>query len=250
MANDQTDLIRKLEPRDRAAVREICCRTAFRNAGSDRFFEDREIHADYWTSYYTDYHPQESWVIEREGEVIGYFFGASDYDHFYRTMARRIVPWGVARALWRLALGRYKKPQTKAYLKHMLLRGAAEAPHVDFKAYPAQYHCNILRKGYGRGYYSQLVLMYLDHLDAIGVKGIHGMITEPAGSAGIWHKFEEMFVDQNDATRSLAFALTEKPTTLMAAVLGDTRPMVNRAWSVPVENYRKWMTWVRETQNI
>jgi len=114
MANDTPDLIRKLEPRDRAAVRDICCRTAFRNAGSDKFFEDREIHADYWTSYYTDYHPQESWVIERGTEVIGYFFGASDYDHFFRTMSRKIVPKGAAKALWRLALGRYKQPLPRA----------------------------------------------------------------------------------------------------------------------------------------
>lgn len=244
------DLIRKLEPRDRAAVREICCRTAFRNAGSDKFFEDREVHADYWTSYYTDYHPQESWVIERGDEVIGYFFGASDYDHFFRTMSRKIVPKAVAKALWRLALGRYKQPQTKAYLKHMIFRGAAEAPHVDFKTYPAQYHCNILRKGYGRGYYTQLVLMYLDHLDAIGVSGIHGMITEPAGGAGIWHKFEEMFIGQFEPDGRPAFSMTEKPTTLFKAVTGNDRPMVNRAWSVPVANFRRWIMWVRETQKI
>jgi len=76
------------------------------------------------------------------------------------------------------------------------------------------------------------------------------MITEPAGSAGIWHKFEEMYIDQLDATTNRAFSMTEKPTTLLKAVTGDDRPMVNRAWSVPVANFRRWITWVRETQNI
>ncbi|MEM9435813.1 MAG: hypothetical protein AAGA15_02140 [Pseudomonadota bacterium] len=235
--------IRGLEPRDRQAVRDICCRTAFRNLGSDRFFEDRELHADYWTSYYTDYHPEESWVIEQDGKVIGYFFGCSDQKRFLRIMARRIVPGVLARALWRLVTGRYKKPETRRYLWHMLRHGAKEAPKIDFDKYPAHYHCNVLRPGYGRGYYSTLTLKYLDYLEGLGIYGVHGFITEPPDS-GIWQRFADKF------ETAKADVTVEVPTTLFRSVIGDDRPMVNRGWGISIVNYRAWIEWLRDTRNL
>jgi len=94
------------------AIRAFCCRTAFRNLGSDRRFEDREVHADDWTRYYTDHRPQQASVIEPGGKVIGYVFGCSDHARYHRVMARRIVPSCLVRALWRRATGQYRKPAT------------------------------------------------------------------------------------------------------------------------------------------
>jgi len=236
-------IIRKLEPRDRQAVRDICCRTAFRNMGSDRFFEDSELHADYWTAFYTDHHPAESWVIEQDGRVIGYFLACSDQAHFMRVMARRIVPKTAAKTLWRLMTGRYTKPETRRYLWHMISRGAREAPRLDFTKFPAHYHCNILREGYGQGYYTELTLMYLDHLERIGVTGLHGFITEPPDS-GAWQKFADRY------TTASADVTLEVPTTLFKTVIGDERPMVNRGWGIAVNNYRAWIEWLRDTRNL
>lgn len=235
-------MIRRLEPRDRQAVRDICCRTAFRNMGSDRFFEDRELHADYWTAFYTDHHPHESWVVEQNGRVIGYFFGCSDHARFHRVMSRRIVPRVLVKALWRLATGRYRKPETRRYLWHQISRGPREAPGMDFRKYPAHYHCNILREGYGQRYYTELVLMFLDHLESIGVTHLHGFITEPADTGG-WQKFVDRFDAPFNITR-------EVPSTLFRAVVGDTRPMVNRAWGMPVAGYRDWIIWLRDKYKI
>ncbi|PRX37849.1 hypothetical protein SAMN05216257_105186 [Meinhardsimonia xiamenensis] len=237
-------LIRPLEPRDRAAVREIACRTAFRNMGAARMFEDLELHADYWTAYYTDHYPEDSRVIEQEGRVIGYFFGCPDHAHFTRVMARRIVPRVVGKALWRLATRQYKQPQTGRYLRHMLLHGAREAPRIPYAQYPATYHCNILREGYGQGYYTELVLDYLDRLEARGITGIHGHITEPAGSRGVWHRFAK----EVPGVRVAAF--DERPTRLFEVVLGETTPMVNRAWAFSIADYRAATTWLRETKGL
>lgn len=236
-------VIRPLEPRDREAVREICCRTAFRNLGSDRFFEDREVHADYRTSFHTDHHPGESWVVELDGRVIGYFLGCSDQALYLRVMARRIVPRAAAKALWRLVTGRCRRPETRRYLRHMLLRGAREAPKIDFARYPAHYHCNILRPGYGRGLYSRLTLMFLDHLERIGVDRLHGFITEPPDE-GVWQRF----ADRYDVAK--AEVTVEAPTTLFRDVIGDDRPMVNRGWGMPVAGYRGWIEWLRDTRNL
>ncbi len=235
-------LIRPYEPRDRHAVRAICCATAFRNAGSDKLFEDREVHADYWTSYFTDHRPEDSWVVEIEGEVIGYFLGCADHAHFLRVMGRRIVPSCLARALGRLAIGRYRKPQTRRYLWHMIRRGAAEVPRIPYLRFPAHYHCNTTRKGYGRGLYSTLVLMFLDRLDERGVQHIHGLITEPA-EGGIWKRFAE-------ANPGDVLAYDERPTTLFRDVLGDPTPYVNRGWGATVDGFRRWAEGLRDEHRL
>jgi hypothetical protein len=239
----QLSTIRPLEPRDREAVRDICCKTAFRNMGSDRFFEDREVHADYWTRYYTDFRPWESWVVEQDGEVIGYFFGCSDQAHFIRTMTLRILPSCLRRVLWRLARGQYKRAETRRYIRHMLLKGPKEATRIDYARFPAHYHCNILRKGYGQGYYTRLTLMYLDMLETKGITRLHGHITEPIES-GIWYNFARRF------EAASADVTDEVPTTLFAEVIGDDRPMVNRVWGVTVANYRVWIEWLRDRYNL
>ena len=240
-------VIRPYAPADRQAVRDICCRTAFRNLGSDRLFEDREVHADFWTSYYTDHRAHEVSVIDRQGQVIGYFFGCSDHAHYLRVMGRRILPSCLARALWRRATGQYRNPATRAYLRHMLVHGAREAPPIDTRRYPAHYHCNMLRQGYGQGLYTQLTLAFLDRLEAQGIAALHGQITEPT-EGGLWQKLDTLFTATRPDHRSDYRA--EVATTLFLAVTGDSRPMVNRVWGVTVPHYRRWMEWVRQTYRL
>ncbi len=59
--------IRRYEARDRDAVRWLCCQTGFLGKPIDPVFEDRELFADYLTSYYTDIEPESSFVLEHEG---------------------------------------------------------------------------------------------------------------------------------------------------------------------------------------
>jgi len=235
--------IRPYRPEDRAAVRDICCRTAFRNAGCELMFEDRELHADYWTRYYTDMTPEQTWVVEEDGKVIGYFFGCTDTRAYTRAMAGRIVPPMLVRALWRLVTGRYQKRQTRAYLWHMLRHGAAEAPPMDFTRYPAHFHCNILRQGVGKKYYSSLLIAFLNRLDAAGISRLHGFLTEEAeGSA--WGKVIDGFLH---AHPDIGFeVLSERPTHLFKAVLGDTKPMVNRGWGMTVAHYHHYARFLRD----
>lgn len=236
-------LIRPYAATDRQAVRDIACRTAFRNRGAEWLFEDRELHADYWTRYFTDVRPEDCLVVEEDGQVIGYLLGERDHAHFVRTMGTRIVPPLVARALWRLATGRYRNPQTRRYLWHMLRHGGAEAPRLPYDRFPASYHCNVLRRGYGKRYYSELVLLWLDRLDALGIDGVHGHITETA-EAGIWQRFAELFGTEGLKARS------ERPTRLFERVVGDQRRWVNRGWATDLATYRRWIEWLRAEQRI
>ena len=67
-----TDLrIRPYEPRDRAAVRQICCDTADAGQPVERFFPDREVIADLLTNYYTQFEPQSAFVADNGSGAVG-----------------------------------------------------------------------------------------------------------------------------------------------------------------------------------
>src|SRR5476651_390820 len=68
--------IRPYSPEDRAALRAICADTGFLGQPIDPVFEDRELFADYLTSYYTDAEPESTFVCELNGEVKGYLMGS------------------------------------------------------------------------------------------------------------------------------------------------------------------------------
>jgi hypothetical protein len=238
-------IIRPYRPEDREAVRQICRRTAYRNKGSDAVFEDGEVFADYWTRYYTDFEPESCLVVEEDGEVVGYLLGCRDTARFIRVMSRRIVPAALGRAFWRLATFRYRKPSTRRMIYWLVTRGWREAPEIPIDRFPAHYHCNILRKGFGKGYYSRLVLLFLDQLDREGVPGLHGQIEE-AESGGPWRQMVEKYVASTGGTFELEL-FSEKASTFQSYVLGVDRSMVNRAWGGTIHDYRRWMSWTGET---
>src|ERR1700683_2157722 len=61
--------IRPYRPEDRPLLRAICADTGFLGQPIDPVFEDRELFADYLTSYYTDAEPESTLVCELNGEV-------------------------------------------------------------------------------------------------------------------------------------------------------------------------------------
>lgn len=237
--------IRAYKPEDRDAVREICRRTAYRNRGSDAVFEDGELFADYWTRYYTDFEPESCLVVEEDGEVIGYLLGCKDTARHIRIMSRRIVPAALGRAFSRLATFRYRKRSTRRMLYWLVTRGWRESPEIPLERFPAHYHCNILRKGFGKGYYSALVLRFLDQLEREGVPGLHGQIEETA-SGGPWRQMVDRFLEFTGRAAELEL-FSEHPSTFQQYVLGVDKPMVNRAWGAKVGDYRQWMSWTGDT---
>ncbi len=92
-------VIRPYRPEDRATVRAICADTGFLGKPIDPAFEDRELFADYLTSYYTDAEPESTWVCEVNGEVKGYLMG-SRFPKKKASYERWMLPGpGRARAL-------------------------------------------------------------------------------------------------------------------------------------------------------
>jgi L-amino acid N-acyltransferase YncA len=230
-------VVRQYEPRDREAVREICRRTAYRNRGSAAVFEDGELFADYWVSYYTDHEPESTWVLEQDGQVIGYLSGCVDTRRHKQVMARSIVPAVVGKAIWRLVTGRYRQRTTKRMLWWMVSRGFREEPKFPYDRYPAHFHINLLRQAYGRGNFHRLAQKFLERLEELGVERIHAQAEEPADGGG-WGKTAVSFGRQMDQVYEF---YAESPSTFQQYVLGVDKPMVNRVWGATLPAYREWI---------
>lgn len=243
-----TGTIRPYRPEDREAVRRICRRTAYRNRGSAALFEDDELFADYWTSYYTDREPESCLVVEEEGEVIGYLLGSADTPRMVATMARSIVPRILGLMLWRLATFRYRNPATRRTIMWMLFYSWREAPSLPIRKYPGHYHCNILRQGRGKGYYTAMAVAFADMLLARGVTRMHGQVEEFADS-GVWRQMAENY-QQETGTSHLLEHYSEKPSHFQRVVLGVDKPMINRAWGCKVEDYRSWLEWMAKKYHM
>ena len=121
--------IRPYRPEDRDDVRHVCCETGFMGNPIEPIFSDRQLFADFFTSYYTDYEPESALVAidEETGQLIGYLLGCSRY-HYNRfrqnlIIATRIVP----RAVFRYLTGRYKK-QSRRFLYWVVFRSAKQTP--------------------------------------------------------------------------------------------------------------------------
>src|SRR5437660_8765481 len=74
--NHQPFLIRGCRKSDREAVRKLCCNTGFLGEPIDPVYEDRELFADFLTTYYTDHEPESCFLLEVDGEISGYLLGS------------------------------------------------------------------------------------------------------------------------------------------------------------------------------
>ena len=163
-------IIRHYEPRDRAAVREICCDTADAGEPVEHFFPDREVFADLLTRYYTDFAPAASWVAEQDGRIIGYLTGCLDTRKFLQTMALRIVPVAILKAV------------VHGSLWHRFVRQNLHLPASQRRQlladYPAHFHLNLRVGDRGQGTGLQLLGKFLEQARQAGVPGVHAGVSE------------------------------------------------------------------------
>src|SRR6266705_3189842 len=79
MTNDDDNkpfLIRGYRRSDREAVRKLCCDTGFLGEPIDPVYEDRELFADFLTTYYTDHEAESCFLLEVDGQISGYLLGS------------------------------------------------------------------------------------------------------------------------------------------------------------------------------
>jgi len=192
-------IIRSYRPADRAAVRAICADTGFLGRPIDPVFEDRELFADYLTSYYTDAEPESTFVCELDGEVKGYVMGC----RFPKRKARfesRTLPGLVLRGLWRNFTRPYNAA-TRRYVRWILTQARKEVPfappdipHFHFNVRPEARSVNATRS---------MVDIFLKYLCDHGETQVYGQVVTYESRRGnrMFERYGFRVIDEREVTK-------------------------------------------------
>jgi hypothetical protein len=170
--------IRPYEPRDREAIRRLCCETGFLGKPIDPVFEDRELFADYLTHYYTEVEPESSFVIEQDGVVKGYLLGSR------RPFLHQLHSFWFNLVLFCKAVPRYRhygRP-TRDFIGWILRNSWREVPAAPRRV--AHFHFNLLPEVQSIAGTRQLLSTYFDYLRSHGEKQVFGQVVTFADRRG------------------------------------------------------------------
>ena len=170
MKTDPAFTIRKYRATDREAVRRLCCQTGFLGEPIDPIYEDRELFADFLTTYYTDHEPESSFVLEQNGELCGYLLGCrkplrNQLYSFYQNVCLFL------RAL--LRYGRYNE-SSRRFIRWLLVNGWREVPAAPRRT--PHFHINLLPRARKVSTTRALFSAYFGYLYACGEKRVYGQI--------------------------------------------------------------------------
>ena len=170
MKGDHGFTIRNYRADDRESVRRLCCETGFLGEAIDPVYEDRELFADFLTTYYTDHEPESSFVIEKDGELRGYLLGCRKplWNQLY-SLYQNIVLF--LRAL--LRYGRYNE-RSRGFIRWLLMNGWREVPAAPRRT--PHFHINLLPDARSISTTRALFSAYFGYLYRCGEKRVYGQI--------------------------------------------------------------------------
>lgn len=197
MALPEGVIIRKYEPRDRAAVRWLCCETGFLGKPIDPVFEDRELFADYLTSYYTDCEPESSMVVEMDGQVKGYLLGSR------KSFRQQMHGFFLNFSLLVRGMRRYwtYSRASRDFIGWILRNSWREVPAAPRRT--AHFHINALPEAQAVAIARELVGRYLNYLRAAGEKAVYGqMVTfESRRGARLFERYGFQVLEKREITK-------------------------------------------------
>ena len=178
-------VIRPYRPSDRAAVSEICVRTADAGADATGMLSDDALWGDLFAVPYVVRHPDLAWVVESDdGRTIGYVVATDDTDAFFAWF--RDVWWPAFRET------RPRPAEAKSREEKLIEYGYGRAPGLDAATtadYPAHLHIDLLPETQGKGLGRALIETLFAELRRRGVRGLHlGMDPANSGAAAFYER--------------------------------------------------------------
>jgi hypothetical protein len=192
-------LIRPYRAADRAAVRAICADTGFLGKPIDPVFEDRELFADYLTSYYTDVEPESTFVCEFDGEVKGYLMG-SRFPKKKEAFEKRMLPRLAVRGIWRYFTRPYNAASRK-YVRWILTQARKENPFTPPDI--PHFHFNIRPEARSVATTREMVDIFLQYLYDAGEKQVYGQVVTYDTRRGtrLFERYGFRVIDEREVTK-------------------------------------------------
>ncbi len=190
-------VIRRFEPSDREALRRLCCETGYLGKAIDPVFEDRELFADYLTSFYTDWEPESCFVLVQDGEVKGYLMGSR------RLFLHQLHSFLLNLNLFARGIFRYPRynAASKAFVRWILLNAWREVPAAPRRM--PHFHFNMLPEAQSIGGTRELLVQFFNHLRAHGETHVFGQVVtfEERRGAKVFERYGFRVLEKKEITK-------------------------------------------------
>jgi hypothetical protein len=198
---DKAYSIRNYHASDRPAVRDLCCRTGFLGEPIDPVYEDRELFADFLTTYYTDHEPESCFVLEMNGQITGYLLGCR-YPLRNQLYSLYQNVWLFLRALTRYF--RYNS-RSRRFIRWTLVYGWREVPATPRRT--PHFHINLLPTARRISTTRALMSAYLSYLYKCGERRVYGqMVTfESRRGEKMFERYGFKVLNRAEITKYKAF---------------------------------------------
>ncbi|MFF0886650.1 GNAT family N-acetyltransferase [Streptomyces sp. NPDC003456] len=161
--------IRPCRREDRAALDEICVRTAHNGGDSRPHYTDPAIFPATFAAPYVHLEPDLAFVLDDgRGEAVGYIVGTADTPRFAQAFRTEWLP---------LVAGRHPEPPQPPRTADEVVAGLLHHPErmvlPELAAYPAHLHIDLLPEWQGRGHGRRLMRTFLSALADRAVPAVH-----------------------------------------------------------------------------
>ncbi len=162
-------LIRPARAEDRPALYEVCLKTGASGQDASGIHDDPHLLGHIYVGPYIALEPDLAFVLDDDGDALGYVLGARDTaaferecdEHWWPTLRRRYAD---------PPPGRSWTPDEQ--LCHLIHHPPRTDPAL-LTEYPAHLHIDLLPRAGGAGYGRRLVSHLLDRLRDLSVSGVH-----------------------------------------------------------------------------
>ena len=175
--------IRRYQPTDRAAVRQLAGDTAHFGDPIERSFDAREVFLDAFANFYTDVAGSYLWIAEENDALLGYVMGCPDtyeYNAWFEANVKRVA--------WRVVRLRYHGVFTRKSIGYIWRYAQVRVPYIDLAPYPAHLHINTRADKRGGGIGTALMNVYLDQLRNENIPGVHLQTSSENRIAVPWYE--------------------------------------------------------------
>jgi ribosomal protein S18 acetylase RimI-like enzyme len=160
-------VIRPYRAGDRAAVGDICVRTADNGGDSRALYPDLDLMPTLFAWPYVDFEPELAYVLDDGERAVGYIVGTADTPAFVKRFREEWLP-AVAE--------RFPAPTTQVTSTDFML-GLLHDPDrmvvQEVADFPAHLHIDLLPGVQGGGYGRGLMNAFLTGLGSAGVDRVH-----------------------------------------------------------------------------